>query len=102
MHCMRQLRARVSVWRAGGVCGPADHDEVRHVLRPFECGKETDVRDRVSQSGALLRDPGADRATAADVTTGEHLSFRETKHHYPCVRHDACTKNDVAVVSRYH
>ena len=39
---------------------PQDHDEVRHALRPIERWQEADVRDRVPESGFVLRDARAD------------------------------------------
>ena len=55
LHRVRQLRAGVPVRRARGVRGSADHDEVRHVLRPHERRQEADVRDRLPEPGAVLR-----------------------------------------------
>ena len=60
MHCLRELRRRLPVRSARALRRPQDHDEVRHVLRPVERWQEADVRDRVSEPGALLRHARAD------------------------------------------
>ena len=58
LHCVRQLRDRVPVWRAGGLRTPADHDEVRHVLRPHRAS----ARSRCARRSARARRCSSGRA----------------------------------------
>ena len=62
LHRLRQLRDGLPVRRAGSLRRSQDHDEVRHVLRPDERRQEADVRDGLSEPGAVLRNARADRA----------------------------------------
>ena len=87
LHCVRQLRDRVSVWRSRSLRTPADHDEVRHVLRPIERRQEADVRDGLPEPGVVLRDARRDRATAPALGAHQHVPIRRADDYDACV-HD--------------
>ena len=89
LHRLRQLRDRLPVRRARSLRRSQDHDEVRHVLRPDERRQEADVRDGLSEPGALLRHARADRAAAAAVDAGQHVSVRPSDDHDEGARHGA-------------
>ena len=102
VHRVRELRGRVSVRRARALRRPQDHDEVRHVLRPDERRQEADVRDRVSQPGALLRHSGADRTAAPAVRANQHVPVRSADHHHPGAHDGAAQAGDGGATHRCH
>jgi Fe-S-cluster-containing hydrogenase component 2 len=60
----------------------ADHDEVRHVLRPHVGRQEADVRDGLPEPGALLRHPGADRWRSVRSRRRRTSSGSAPDHHH--------------------
>ena len=94
VHRLRQLRGRLPVRRARALRRPQDHDEVRHVLRPDERRQEADVRDRVSEPGALLRHARADRTAAAALDAGQHVPVRPADDHHAGVHDGAAQAGD--------
>ena len=102
MHRLRELRGCLPVRRARALRRPQDHDEVRHVLRPDERRQEANVRHRVPEPGALLRQPRTDRTVAPPLDAGQHLPVRPPDDYHAGIRDGSPQTGDRGGARRRH